>query len=101
MSVKKVVLRFEGQFEFEYDPKTPVFKEMLDSFERYIHKGGERAVIENIAHNILSNGSSWEEMFEGIGYINKKGRINPNTKPGTGSGITINTDRPDIEYYIE
>jgi hypothetical protein len=98
MAIKKVTVRFEGEFEFEYDPETPVFKEMMTSFEKNIYEGGERGVVENIAHNILLNGSGWDNMFEGIGYIDRKDRINPNHRPGTGSGITINTDRPDIEY---
>lgn len=98
MATKKVIVHFEGEFEFEYDPESPVFKEMYKSFQRYMHETDDHGIMENIAHNILLNGSSWDDLFEGIGYINRKGRANPKNKPNTSSGITINTDRPEIEY---
>lgn len=98
MAIKKVTVRFEGEFRFEYDPESPVFKEMHASFNRYMHETNDYGIMENIAHNILLNGSSWDELFEGIGYINRVGKANPKNKPETSSGITIDTDRPDIEY---
>lgn len=98
MATKKVTVRFEGEFEFEYDPESPVFKEMHASFQRHISEADDHGIMEDIAHNILLNGASWADLFEGIGYINLKGRTNPKNKPNTYSGITINTDRPEIEY---
>lgn len=98
---KKVVVRFEGEFNFEYDPESPVFKEMYAHFQRYMHECSEHAVMENIAHNILLNGSAWDDLFEGIGYIDRQGRVNPKNKPGMSSGIVIDTDRPNIDYDSE
>jgi len=98
MAIKKVTVHFEGEFQFEYDPESPVFKQMHADFERHIHEASDHGIMENIAHNILLNGSSWDDLFEGIGYISRKGRVNPKIKPNTSSGITIDTDRPNIDY---
>jgi len=93
-----MTVHFEGEFKFTFDPEDPRFKEALAHYQKHIHPDGEKGVVENIAHNILLNGTSWDDLFEGLGYIAMVGRSQREGHEKMFSGITIDTDRPEIEY---
>lgn len=98
MAKKKVTVRFEGSFTFEYDPNSEEFKDALQSYNECIGKGDEYTIFKQIAHHFAS-GRTINDMVEGVGYVIKKD-TKAKHNPVNFSGVSIVDDDPFLEIEI-
>lgn len=93
--MKKVSVEVSSEFEFEYDPESPEFKEALETFkEQYDMLGNEEDLFAYVARHMVRLGR--EYMVECIGYVGLKNRKLSETESEAFSGITVSEEQPYI-----